>query len=83
MTNINLFWSVYKNLENELLTLTKYIHFSDKQLTVYTAKSRGLSFHSKILFATIKKSLLDGCVLIICFLLSKTKTTYNETIRFL
>ena len=47
----------------------------------YTVKSRGLSWSSKILFATIKKSLLDGCVFIISILLCKKlrPLTMNDT----
>ncbi len=59
MTNINLFWSVYKNLENELLTLTKYIHFSDKQLTVYSMHIGDLIVRCAIEIEAISKALYE------------------------
>lgn len=36
MTMFNSFWPVYKNLEEETLTLSKYIYFTDDQLEVYS-----------------------------------------------
>ena len=32
----NNYWPVYKNLEEETLELTKYIQFTDDQLSVYS-----------------------------------------------
>ena len=31
----NLYWSVYQNLEKELIELTNHIHVDDKQINVY------------------------------------------------
>lgn len=59
MANINLFWSVYKNLENELLTLTKYIHFSDKQLSVYSMHIGDLIVRCAIEIEAISKALYE------------------------
>lgn len=36
MKEFNVFWPVYKNLEEEVLQLAKYINFSDDQLKVYS-----------------------------------------------
>ena len=34
----NLYWSVYQNLEKELIELTNHIHVDDKQINVYSMK---------------------------------------------
>jgi len=34
----NLYWSVYKNLEKEVLELSNQIHIDDEQLNVYSIK---------------------------------------------
>lgn len=34
----NLYWPIFKNLENELLKISDLIHFDDKQIELYSVK---------------------------------------------
>lgn len=36
MVQYNLYWSVYKNLEKEIMDITKHIHIDDNQMNVYS-----------------------------------------------
>ncbi|MFI3166515.1 MAG: hypothetical protein R3Y32_00180 [Bacillota bacterium] len=54
---MNLFWSVYKNLEKEVLKLADNIHFSDKQLNVYSMKIADLIVRCAIEIEAISKAL--------------------------
>lgn len=53
----NLYWSIYKNLENELLSLTNQIHFDDKQLNVYSTKLVDLILRASIEIESISKDI--------------------------
>lgn len=57
MTNINLFWPVYKNLEKEFLQLADYIHFSDDQTKVYSMYIGDLIIRCSIEIEAISKEL--------------------------
>lgn len=34
----NPYWSVYKNLEKEIVELSNLVHFDDNQLSIYSVK---------------------------------------------
>ena len=58
MTNKeNLYWAVYKNLENELLQLSNEIHFDDYQLGVYSVKICDLLLRTSVEIEAISKEL--------------------------
>ena len=57
MENINLYWPIYKNLENELLKLSEEIHFDDYQLNVYSVKICDLLLRTVVEIEAISKEL--------------------------
>lgn len=52
-----LYWSVYKNLERELIDLSRQIHFDDNQLSVYSVKIAELLVRCSIEIESISKDL--------------------------
>lgn len=54
---MNLYWSVYKNLENELIDLSDQIHFDDKQINVYSVKIAELLIRCAVEIESISKDL--------------------------
>jgi hypothetical protein len=54
---MNLYWSVYKNLEKEILELSNQIHIDDKQLSVYSVKIAELLIRCVIEIESISKDL--------------------------
>lgn len=57
MQGINVFWPVYKNLEQEVLNLSKYIIFNDEQLNVYSLAIADLIIRASIDVESISKEL--------------------------
>lgn len=57
MSNINLFWPVYKNLEKAFLQLADYIHFADDQTKVYSMHISDLIVRCSIEIEAISKEL--------------------------
>ena len=57
MSELNLFWPVYKNLEKEVLKLADYIHFSDDQTKVYSMHIADLIVRCSIEIEAISKEL--------------------------
>ena len=53
----NLYWPVYQNIENELLSMTNYIRFDDKQLDVYSDKLLELLLRTWVEIEAISKEL--------------------------
>ena len=53
----NLYWSVYKNLEKELIELSNHIHIDDKQLNVYSMKIAELLLRTVIEVESLAKEL--------------------------
>lgn len=53
----SLYWSVYKNLEHELMDLSRQIHFDDNQLSVYSVKIAELLVRCSIEIESITKDL--------------------------
>lgn len=53
----SLYWSVYKNLERELIDLSRQIHFDDNQQTVYSVKIAELLVRCCIEIESITKDL--------------------------
>lgn len=53
----NLYWSVYQNLEKELIELTNHIHVDDKQINVYSMKIAELLIRASIEFESLAKEL--------------------------
>lgn len=35
---VNLYWPVYENIENEVLDITRSIHFCDEQINTYSTR---------------------------------------------
>ncbi|KAA6339450.1 hypothetical protein EZS27_012616 [termite gut metagenome] len=52
-----LYWSVYKNLEREVIELSRQIHFDDNQLSVYSVKIAELLIRCSIEIESIAKEL--------------------------
>lgn len=57
MSEYNLFWPVYKNLEKEVLGLTKYIHIDDNQQDVYSMHIAELIIRCAIEIESLAKEL--------------------------
>ncbi|MBE9584604.1 hypothetical protein IM792_09120 [Mucilaginibacter sp. JRF] len=53
----NLYWSVYKNLEKELIDIMFYIHIDDDQLNVYSPKIANLIVRCVVEIESITKDL--------------------------
>ena len=56
MTN-NFYWTVYKNLEKELIELSNLIHIDDNQLTIYSVKIAELLLRTSVEIESISKTL--------------------------
>ena len=56
-TMTNLYWPVYKNLENELVQLSDLIHFDDNQLSIYSIKISELLIRCSVEIEAISKDL--------------------------
>ncbi|MDR3058918.1 MAG: hypothetical protein LBU84_12360 [Prevotella sp.] len=52
-----LYWSVYKNLENEIIDLSYKIHFDENQLSVYSIKIAELLLRCSVEIESIAKDL--------------------------
>lgn len=57
--NTNLYWPVYKNIENEILALMNNIHFDDNQLKVYSSKNIDLILRISAEIESISKELYN------------------------
>jgi len=55
--NANIYWSVYKNIESELIELSNMIHIDDKQLEVYSIKLVELLIRTVVEVESISKEL--------------------------
>ncbi len=55
--NTNLYWSVYKNLERELIRLSELIHLNDSQLDVYSVHIAGLLIRTVVEIEALAKEL--------------------------
>lgn len=54
---MNLFWNIYKNLENELIALSNNIYFCDQQDTVYSVHISDLLIRTSVEIEAISKEL--------------------------
>lgn len=54
---MNLYWSVYKNLEKELMVLSDQIHIDESQLSVYSVKVSELIIRCAVEIESIAKDL--------------------------
>ena len=54
---MNLFWSIYKNLEKELIELSNKIHFCDKQNEVYSVHISDLLIRTAVEIEALSKEL--------------------------
>lgn len=55
--NNNLYWTVYKNLERELIELSNLVHVDDKQLEIYSIKITELIIRTVVEVESISKEL--------------------------
>jgi hypothetical protein len=53
----NFYWTVYKNLERELLELSNLVHIDDKQLEIYSVKISELLIRTVVEIESISKEL--------------------------
>lgn len=53
----NIYWSIYKNLEKEILDLSNMVHFADDQLNVYSIKITDLLVRIVMEIESISKDL--------------------------
>ncbi|WGE62734.1 hypothetical protein NYR75_08165 [Actinobacillus equuli subsp. haemolyticus] len=53
----NLYWSVYQNLEKELIELSNHIHIDDKQLNIYSMKIAELLIRTVVEVESLAKEL--------------------------
>lgn len=56
---MNLYWSVYKNLERELINLADMIHFDDNQAKVYSIHIADLLIRTAVEIESISKHLYE------------------------
>lgn len=56
---MNLYWSVYKNLERELINLADVIHFDDNQAKVYSIHIADLLIRTAVEIESISKHLYE------------------------
>lgn len=54
---MNLYWPVYQNIENEVIELSKVIHFSDDQLCVYSVRMADLIVRCVVEIEALSKEL--------------------------
>lgn len=54
---MNLFWTTYKNIEKELLSMVNYIQFDDKQINDYSTKFIDILLRTSIEIEAISKQL--------------------------
>ena len=54
---MNLYWSVYKNLEKEVIRLSEFVHFDDNQLSIYSVKIAELLIRCSVELESISKDL--------------------------
>lgn len=57
----NLYWSVFKNIEKEISSLSNQIHFDDNQLNVYSIKISELIIRTVVEIEAISKELYFIC----------------------
>ena len=57
MNHINLYWPIYKNLEKEVLEISKYIHFDDNQDKVYSIHIGDLIIRCAVEIESLAKEL--------------------------
>jgi hypothetical protein len=57
MKTVNLYWSVYRNLEKEIMQLANEIHFDDSQIKVYSIKIVDLIFRCSAEIESISKDI--------------------------
>jgi len=55
--NTNLYWTIFKNIERELIELSNLIHVDDKQLEVYSIKLSELLIRTVVEVESISKEL--------------------------
>lgn len=60
MKEAELFWSVYKNLEQETVKFSKYIHFSSDQKTVYSMSIADLIVRCSVEIEAISKKIYES-----------------------
>lgn len=60
MDNFNSYWPIYKNIEEEVIQLTKYINFSDDQLNVYSMYIANLIIRIVIEIEALSKELYQN-----------------------
>lgn len=53
----NLYWPIYKNLEKEVMDLSNWVHFDDKQLSIYSVKISELLIRCSVEIESISKDL--------------------------
>lgn len=56
---MNLYWSIYKNLEKELVKLADVIHFDDQQISVYSIHILDLLIRTAVEIEAISKHLYE------------------------
>ena len=54
---MNLYWPIYKNLEQKLLELSEFIHFSDDQENVYSLSISNLLIRTAVEIESLAKEL--------------------------
>lgn len=55
--NSNFYWTVYKNIEKELIDLSNLIHIDDKQIEIYSVKIAELLLRTVVEIESISKAL--------------------------
>lgn len=68
--NNNLYWSIFKNLEKELIHLSNEIHIDDNQLNIYSIKITELLIRTVVEVESISKELY--------FIMGGSKPNNNE-----
>lgn len=57
---LNLYWPVYENIENEVIDITRTIHFCDEQLDTYSTRISDLLLRCSVEIESISKELFNA-----------------------
>ena len=56
----NLYWSIYKNLEDQLLSISYQVHFTDKQLNVFSMNFVDIIMRAAVEIESLSKKLYEN-----------------------
>lgn len=57
---LNLYWPVYENIENEIVDMTRTIHFCDEQLDTFSTRISDLLLRISVEIESISKEIFNS-----------------------